>query len=216
MWLLMPDGALSITVSPKDPTKLQVRARRKEWLDSFRRWCPELGPDIHTIHADYQWRALAKPEDVAKAVAAFTLSIDYSNFKNATSGSARGLKDSKLRWSLHEAYSKIWGTLLDAGDGTSGMQQPLKYKGSKFVASSPALNGTIGICELQGHWWRGGTGHCIDCSASNPNDPEPGPTRGPGFRPTPAEVKAWWDAHPNKAASVKRSTGSAKPKKEAV
>lgn len=194
MWLMMTKGALSITVSPKEPDKLQVRARRKEWLEAFRAYCPELGPDIHTTNADYQWRALAKPEDVARAVARLTLDIDYSNFKSATMQPERGLKDSKLRHSLHDAYSKIWGTLLAAGDGTSSMD-------SKSVGGT----GTIAACTRLGHWWPAGTEKCVDCKKENPNYPEAGP-RG---KPTQAEVRAWWAA--KRAGKPKSPKQAAQP-----
>ena len=126
-----------------------MRARRREWLESFRAYCPEMGRTINSGgKADYQWRAWATPQDVARAVARAVLAIDYSNFKNATMGQAHGLADPKLRFGLHDAYYQVWDVMLKVGDGTSVYQ--------------------LSVCQRLGHWWPKGATRCKDCGARKP------------------------------------------------
>jgi hypothetical protein len=173
MWLMMTTGALSIVqrtrIAKNDDRTLVVRSRREEWLESFRRWCPEMGPALHVSNRDYQWRAYAKPDDVALAVARYVLSIDYGNFKSATSSAEHGLKDPKLRSSLHSAYNKVWNNLLDAGDGTSVYDFKSTGTGSWYTG--------IEACRRWGHWWPKGAKVCKDCEEPNPSYPAEGPEK---------------------------------------
>lgn len=190
MWVLTTKGAVSIVKfnhAPEgDPRTMQVRSRRKEWLQPFAELVGREGIElIHSDDKDYQWRFFATPEEVARAVARAALDISYSNFKNATDSPQHGLKNPKLRHSLHDAYSKIWSTLLSAGDGTS------MYNGSWKSTTSYGA-GTIDICARLGHWWKGTAGPCDDCGTPNPNAPAAGPE---GLKPSKRQVTAWWKAH---------------------
>jgi hypothetical protein len=129
--------------------ELVVRARRREWLDSFRDdWCPQLGESIHLENKDYQWRAFVTRYDLARAMARLALDLSWSNFKDATARPQHGLPDQKSRVALHDAYNSIWSTLLSAGDGTSFYDLP--------------------ICERWGHYDPQHTGRCRDCGIKMP------------------------------------------------
>lgn len=169
MWLMLTTGALSIvernpkTTPEGDTRTMVVRSRRAEWIDAFReKFCPELGETLHLTGKDYQYRAYADPDKLAIAVARAVLSIDYHNFKSATETAKHGLKDAKLRHSLHSAYSSIWNTLLDAGDGTSVYDWKSSFKG-------------IEVCRRWGHEWKANAKTCTDCKAKNPSFPKAGP-----------------------------------------
>ena len=165
---MLPTGALSIVrrtyVDEEDERELVVRARRREWLDEFRgRWCPDMGASIHDGHRDYQWHAYVTRHDLGLALARIAMDLDWNNFKAATMSPKRGLADMKLRTSLHDAYSKVWGTLLGAGDGTSA-----------YDSKGGWLTG-IEACRRWGHWWPKGAETCHDCGQPNPNYPNAGP-----------------------------------------
>jgi hypothetical protein len=150
MWLMLPTGALSIVQrrnAPKgDERTLQVRSRRKAWIESFRAYLPEMGPTLHTPVRDYEYRAYAAPEDVARAVARAVLAVDYPNFKSATLTAYHGLADPSARHQLHDAYSDIWAVLWRAGEG-----------------HDPGA-----LCARLGHWWPKGATRCRDCGAKRP------------------------------------------------
>ena len=196
MWVMLPDGALSIVqrtkVDENDDRTLQVRARRVEWLDSFRVYCPELGENMFADgKADYSWRAYARPEDVARAMARIVLGLDYTNFKNAAASEQHGLKDPVLRSGLVTAYHKVWDDLLAAGDGTS-------LYDSKYGSVWPT---GIEACRRWGHWWPEKSRKCKDCGVPNPSPyPEAGPEKvfPPGY---PKKQRA---RKPRKQASAKQ------------
>lgn len=64
--------------NPEGP-RLLVRARRQGHIENV---FPEANVE-HTPNADYAFRAWVPRDDVAKAVAAEVLNLDYSNFKNS-------------------------------------------------------------------------------------------------------------------------------------
>lgn len=199
MWVLMTKGAVSIVQfnhAPEgDPNTMQVRSRRREWLGAFACYMDRNPKLIHSDDKDYQWRFFASPDEVAAAVGRAVLDIRYSNFKNATSDRKFGLRKADLRHQLHDAYSKIWSTLLSAGDGTS------LYDG-KWGNDA----GTIGICERLGHWWPAKSEACDDCGEPNPNFPDQGPH---GVKPTKTEVEQWWKDNPAKKNRKHHTTASA-------
>lgn len=196
MWLMLPKGALSIVersshLDPDDPRKLQLRARRKEWLDAFRKYCPEMTRPIHTPNADYQWRAFATHEQVAAAVGRAVMDVKYSNFKNATMDRKFGLRKFEQRDRLHNAYSRIWSDLLAAGDGTSSYNKP-------------ALKG-LAACEAWGHWWPKDRMTCVDCGEPNPSYPDEGP------KDVFPEKRAASKPNSSKSAKFRAPQVSAKP-----
>jgi hypothetical protein len=196
---MMTTGALSIVqrsrIAKNDDRTLVVRGRRVEHLEAFRdNWCPDLGEIIHLNGRDYQWRAYAKPDDVALAVARVVLNIDYGNFKSATESPEHGLKDPKLRHNLHSAYTRVWNDLLNAGDGTSAYD----FKSSSWTG--------IEACRHWGHFWPKGRQTCSDCGEPNPSYPERGPAN---VYPPPA-------AKARKPRQVSAKQVSAKPAKPAA
>ena len=197
MWLMLPTGALSIVershVEKDDPRDMVVRARRKEWINAFRKYCPELGPTLHLKNRDYQYRAYVKRDDLAAGVAKAVMAISYPNFKSATLTPKHGLRSAKLRNSLHTAYNKVWNDLLDAGDGTSVYD---------FKHWKPTLTG-IEACRRWGHWWPKGADKCKDCGEPNPSYPDAGP------------LEVFPDDPPAKPVTSKpRKQASAKPEPE--
>ncbi len=197
MWIMLTDGALSVVqrtkVDENDDRTLQVRARRREWLDSFRAYCPELGEALFADgKADYSWRAFARPEDVARAMARVVLGISYSNFKNAAASEQYGLKDPQLRSGLVGAYHKVWDDILAAGDGHSVYDWKSSSKGGYWPTG-------IEACRRWGHFWPASTEKCKDCGEPNPAFPEEGPKD--VFPP----------GYPKKSRSRKRKQPSAKP-----
>lgn len=104
MWLMTPDGFYSI-VKKANEKGLQVRARCREDLDNLRkRWCPKLGPTIHTPDGDYHYRALVSAKEWGRAMEKIGEGVGYDNFKQAV----------KLRQGSERAnlYSRVWAILL--------------------------------------------------------------------------------------------------------
>jgi hypothetical protein len=123
MWVCTPFGILmpalrpAETIEPGDDRTLQVRARHREYLDTFReRYCPELGESLHFAEHDYPWKAYVTPEALATAMARMTLSIDYEKFKPEAE---RGGLPDHLADELHSCYNEMWAVQLRYGDGTS-------------------------------------------------------------------------------------------------
>jgi hypothetical protein len=136
MWIMLPLGAFSVTERPTRPPgderNLQVRARRREWLEALREaYCPELGEPVHYENADYQWRCFVTPQQWAETLARIANAIDYSNFKGATLDPRHSPHSPQQRQILHLAYSRCWSALLEAGDGTSCYDSPLARRARK-------------------------------------------------------------------------------------
>jgi len=102
MWLATTIGFFSIVEKPWDRATrtLTVRTRATTDLESFRKFCPELGDSVEDPDADYRFRAQAPKVAIAAALSRLTEDIDYDNFKNAVAqrqGSQRA-----------GIYSKAW------------------------------------------------------------------------------------------------------------
>ncbi len=94
MWLCFNDGFLSVVSDMNDPSRLMVRARRKEALTSI------LGNEVEVVEnagSDYRWRAFVDRGTLAKVVAARIESIAYTNFKNSVTDP-----------DLHDLYFDFW------------------------------------------------------------------------------------------------------------
>jgi len=100
MWVFLKDSFLSIVAHRDDPNCLLVRARKR---GDIRRVFPDAA-EIHTPSADYCYRAKVPRAEVAAAVQAAALSIDYDNFKAVVPDRAR-----------HDAYFACWSTMLGWG-----------------------------------------------------------------------------------------------------
>jgi hypothetical protein len=94
MWLCFNDGFLSVVNDKKDPTKLVVRARRKQALLAV---CGEDVEVSESAGSDYRWRTFVDRKSFSELVATRIEKIDYSNFKNSV-----------IDDDLHELYIEFW------------------------------------------------------------------------------------------------------------
>jgi hypothetical protein len=106
MWIFTRYGFFSVTVSVKEPKKMQIRARAREDLERLMKFADngqglKIGPIIETPDADYRYRMICTRlawEDLALMLAQ---DIDYNNFKNQIKDPAR-----------HRLYERVWGLML--------------------------------------------------------------------------------------------------------
>lgn len=200
LWIDTPFGILMPSKRPEkllaegDDRTLQVRARRREYLDAFREFfCPELGESEHHPNQDYPWKAAVNPDKLATAVARMVLAIDSEKFKPLAYSSKYALKDAKLRADLGGAYHSMWSTQLSRlSDGTSSYD----WKPGSYVRKS------IDECARLGHWWPTGKRLCSDCGKPRPEGSDinkPGPT---GIKPGKDEVAAWKEAEKKRDAET--------------
>ncbi len=102
MWLCLNDGFLSVVADKDDPTRLLVRARRKQDLLNV------CGKDVEVLEnagSDYRWRTFADRKAFSVLVAARIDRIDYTNFKNSVAG--HDLHDMYMDfWSRHHRYQE--------------------------------------------------------------------------------------------------------------
>lgn len=108
MWVLMPSGGFISTVrKPSDEPRgtVTIRARVKADLIELRdNYLPALGPIEAGAGSDYAFRAVAKVDDYADAMAAMARAVTYPNFKDrvgAVKGSGRA-----------RTYHTLWSVLL--------------------------------------------------------------------------------------------------------
>jgi hypothetical protein len=108
MWVIMPTGGfLSAVRKPEDEGvgTLTIRARVKADLIELREnFLPALGPIQAGGGTDYGFRASAKADDFAEAMAAMARAVTYSNFKDEV---ARVKGSGRAR-----TYHTIWSVLL--------------------------------------------------------------------------------------------------------
>jgi hypothetical protein len=93
MWICFNDGFISAVEDKGDRSRLMVRARRREHLET-------IVPGrkiIVTPDRDYRYRVLISKDDYADAVAARVRGIDYGNFKNSVGDG-----------DLHDVYARFW------------------------------------------------------------------------------------------------------------
>jgi hypothetical protein len=84
LWIFTTYGFFSLTQSTFQPGFIQIRARDDRDLEELREKHGLRGKIIETRNSDYAWRILVRPATAARILSEETLSIDYSNFKNAT------------------------------------------------------------------------------------------------------------------------------------
>lgn len=113
VWLLTPDLFVSVVCAREnagrgkiDSTKLMIRARKREHLDTLKKRCPQFTnvPTLETL-GDYKYRIIVDKAEFAAAVVEIISNIDYENFKDAAA--ARG-KDNK---EYVDALHKVWWDL---------------------------------------------------------------------------------------------------------
>ena len=106
MWLMTPIGFFSIVEKHNDrhDGTLTVRARVEGDLAALKsRYLPELGEIKAGEGTDYQFRATAPREAVARALSQLTLDLDYANFKDEVSR-VQGYERARV-------YGEVWGRL---------------------------------------------------------------------------------------------------------
>jgi hypothetical protein len=192
LWIDTPFGPLypcirpAKTLAPGEVQTLQVRARRREYLDHFRaKWCPEAGEVLSgeqvTGHkTDYPWRCYVSPEQLAEAMRRMILKIDSGKFKPLTEG-PEGLDNRKLASELHSVYTSMWSTQLRLSDGTSSYDwTPGKYSGGSgdWMYSAPDSASPSDMCQTEGHYFGREVAEpkqpyagrkCLDCPATRLN-----------------------------------------------
>jgi hypothetical protein len=93
MWLCFNDGFLSVVSDQHYPSRLVVRARRKQVLLNV------CGKDVEVVEnagSDYRWRTFIGRKTFAALVASRIRSIGYTNFKGSV-----------MDGDLHELYMKF-------------------------------------------------------------------------------------------------------------
>lgn len=102
---LMPALRPPHTVPAGDPRLIQVRARRISHLRRLKeRYLPELGDIIEMPHTDYEYRAYCTHEQLAAALAAMALDINYVKSKSQATAQYNDEE-------LYETNNAVWGTL---------------------------------------------------------------------------------------------------------
>ena len=112
MWIATKIGFYSIVLRPeKEGAKnsvYHIRARTGSDIDAVISLLePVLKRTLRlfeTPDVDYHWRIILKPEELAPALAALAVTVDYPNFKDEIHAS--DTQSDKL-----DAYSELWGAL---------------------------------------------------------------------------------------------------------
>lgn len=105
MWIFTKYGFYSVTKSPVEKGKMQIRARTREDLeniqiffqDKLRTGAPVI---IETNSADYRWRVVVSRSDWVKLAAELARDVEYENFKNTIADRRR-----------HDLYLRVWGVM---------------------------------------------------------------------------------------------------------
>src|ERR1700759_3162757 len=101
MWIFAKKGFVSIFAHREKPDTLLVRARFK---GDIQKLFPKTKGIKRTPCADYPYRVALSRSDVAVALAAHIVAIDYPNFKDAVpKGRTR-------------TYERVWSIMANAGD----------------------------------------------------------------------------------------------------
>jgi hypothetical protein len=98
MWLMLNDCFLSIVSKDCARDELLVRARREGDIDKV---FPEAKVTVSAT-TDYRYRAVVKRREVEAAMVGELHRINYGNFKDSVADAP-----------LHNAYLRVWNTMLD-------------------------------------------------------------------------------------------------------
>lgn len=140
MWLLTPLGFFSIVQKADDQAQgtLTVRARVASDLDNLRQSVlPSLSATVSGAGTDYQFRASAPRDDVARALSELALHTIYSNFKDEVAK-----RQGKARAAL---YHDVWDVLYRLQStpkaiATGPVHHPRKDEhGKKVVLKKPSI-----------------------------------------------------------------------------
>ena len=140
MWLFTTLGMFSVTRSRTDPTKIQLRARKRSHLLALRdRYLPDF-EILDTPKADYPCRILLSPQHWVAVASLLACEIDYSNFKNEVHDKLPG--DHEYTSALHSVWSTtahklgcgLFNTKLSTNDPYAGyFDQPKLAKGMQEI-----------------------------------------------------------------------------------
>lgn len=126
-WIFLPGGLIMPSQTPMDEADfaltlgyrdIQVRARLTEHLEYFiRTYMQPMELDFSEIeqtpHMDYNCRLYTTREDLAKAVGAAMMDIDYRKFKPTAEGIDPTTGKPFAKGALyHGVLNSIWGSLL--------------------------------------------------------------------------------------------------------
>ena len=100
MWLFASNGFLSVVADPNKQDTLIVRSREKGVIEHF---FPK-AEVVKRPERDYLYRAFLPRELVAKVVAEYVLSIEYTNYKNSIPLDKNN---------YHNACHKVWHVMAD-------------------------------------------------------------------------------------------------------
>ena len=106
MWLFTKTGFYSIVEKPEDAPRLTIRARdRGDLVRLKKRYLPEMSKIVELEVSDYQFRAFAPRQAVARAMSRIASEINYSNFKDEVlreQGASRAA-----------LYHRVWAVLFE-------------------------------------------------------------------------------------------------------
>ncbi|NYT60625.1 NUDIX hydrolase [Alcaligenaceae bacterium] len=141
MWLLTPLGFFSIVQKGNDQAQgtLTVRARVASDLDNLRQSVlPSLSATVSGAGTDYQFRASAPRDDVARALGELALHTTYSNFKDEVAK-----RQGKARAALyHDVWNVLYRLQRAPKEMTTGpVYHPRKDEhGKKVVLKKPSMS----------------------------------------------------------------------------
>lgn len=104
MWLATTIGFFSITVSSDDATKMQIRARERQDLDTLITVMGLCAAIRETPAADYRYRVIIEPEALPRILATMAKLIDYTNFKHAVA-------ENPDQCHKVPAYTRVWAIM---------------------------------------------------------------------------------------------------------
>lgn len=137
MWLMTDFGFFSIVqkADDLDADTLTVRSRARQDMENLQsRHSLFVTPIQESSNSDYRYRAKAKREDVAKAIAATAQSINYSNFKSRV---AKTQGDERA-----DVYHDVWSALLPLQVASS--KKPIQTVNSKTTPKSSTKSMSAG------------------------------------------------------------------------
>jgi len=115
MWIQHPDlGAFSIVLADDlntgqpDPTRLMIRARRREHLQLLQERCVELAEVeiIETVGTDYRWRLIVEKAAFGNTIAEIVGEIGYRNMKARAQ-----TRETDVGGAFVTALHRVWSVL---------------------------------------------------------------------------------------------------------
>ena len=118
MWLFTKTGFYSIVEKPEDAPRLTIRARdRGDLVRLKKHYLPEMSKIVVLKQSDYEFRAFAPRQAVARMMSRIASEINYSNFKDEIFRE-QGLARSSL-------YHRVWTVLLELSRGPRPVSESL-------------------------------------------------------------------------------------------